>query len=292
MNLEFRLLDLGKKRGLFNAALDIAIMKEVVNGRPSFVFSEWEPSVSIGCSQSYLLDVNEEECRKYGIQVVRRESGGQAVYLDENYIVFGTIAPRSFFPPDLTELRKLFCEIGISVLRHIGIPVEFYKPDNIVISENGGYKTIGNSGQIIKKDAIVVKSTIRYRLKDLDKMLRVLKVNGMSLINYHDEIKAVLGDVLSYNSNVSKEEIKKMIAKEFSDKFSVRFFNGSLNEKEYNSVFNLMKELEKNLYDKPHFVSRGVCYLYLNGRPIVDVLKDILPYNEPSDLQEAIGVKI
>jgi len=284
MNLEWRLLNLEKQNGLFNTALDSFFVRSVASGNslPSFILTEWKPTVSIGCSQSFSLDVNKEECKKYGIDIVRRESGGQAVYLDENYIVFAAIAPRSFFSLDLTELRKEFCELGISVLINLGLNVEFYQPDNIVIKENGFYKTIGNSGQIIKRDTVAIKSTIRYKLNDLDRMVEVLKVNGRELLNYKDEIKSVLGDVVSYNSNFSKKKIKSMIIKEFSDRFGVRFFEDKLSYEENSSVIDLMKEFKRNLYDKPHFTSRGVCYLYLNGRPIVKALNSILPYNEPS----------
>ncbi len=290
MNLEWRLINLEKKEGLFNTMIDLAVFKEVVQGnsKPTFIFSEWEPSITLGVSQSYLFDVDKDACQKNGVKVVRRKSGGQSVYLDDGYIVFSAIAPRGFFANDLSELRKDFCEVGVVVLRENGIPAEFYEPDNIIVRENGRYKTIGSSGQFISQGGVLIKSLIRYKLRNFNRMIDVLKVNGLKLNPYKDEIKEVLADVQSYNSKISKEYLKKKLAEYFSRKYRISLREGSLADEEFICVSTLMSKHEKQLEDKEHYKSRGVCYLYLNGFPLVESFKQILPYNEPSGIGSEI----
>lgn len=284
MNLEWRLIELEKKDGLFNSVIGLAILREISRGRskPAFVFSEWEPTVSIGCSQSYLLDVNAQACEEHGVSVLRRKSGGQSVYLDDNYIVFSAIAPNGFFVDDLTDLREKFCEIGIRTLQVLGVPASFYRPDNIVIKEKNRYKTLGNSGQIIKRDGTIITGSIRYKLGNFDTMLDVLQVNGKSLHKYREDIKNALGDVISFQPELIKERIKQEFAKNFSERFGVSFYKDRLTDSEEVRAMTLSAAQKRELADKKHYKSRGICYLYLNGSPIVSGLQEILPYNEPS----------
>src|SRR3989344_7533226 len=179
MNLEWRIIDTGEREGSFNTAIDVALLESVGNdgSKPAIVMTEWKPTVSLGNSQSYFLDVDEKACKKHNVQVVRRRSGGQAVFLDENYFVFSVIAKPDMFPRDLTLLRKWFCNLVVELLHDYDIPAEFYRPDNVVIRNENNFKTIGNSGQVITNKSVVVHGSVRHSLKNLDVMLDVLKVN-------------------------------------------------------------------------------------------------------------------
>ena len=189
MNLEWRIIDTGEREGSFNTAIDVALLESVGNNesKPAIVMTEWKPTVSLGNSQSYFLDVDEKACKKHNVQVVRRRSGGQAVFLDNNYFVFSVIAKPDMFPKDLTLLRKWFCNMVVEMLTDYDVPVEFYQPDNIVIRNGDKFRTIGNSGQVITSKAIAVHGSVRYSLKNLDVMTDVLKVNGQKLQQFEEE---------------------------------------------------------------------------------------------------------
>ena len=225
MNLEWRIIDTGEREGSFNTAIDVALLESVGNNesKPAIVMTEWKPTVSLGNSQSYFLDVDEKACKKHNVQVVRRRSGGQAVFLDNNYFVFSVIAKPDMFPKDLTLLRKWFCNMVVEMLTDYDVPVEFYQPDNIVIRNGDKFRTIGNSGQVITSKAIAVHGSVRYSLKNLDVMTDVLKVNGQKLQQFEDEIKDILGDVTSHNPNIAKKDLKTAFVTHFAGKYSAKY---------------------------------------------------------------------
>ena len=184
-----RTVRLNQQDSYFNVALDEALLELIKEGRipPTIVFTEWTPTISVGFSQDVKKDVDLEALRKHNATLVRRVSGGQAVYLDEGYIVFSIIAPRDYFPRDLNELRKYVCEAMAETLKENNIPAEFYPPDNIILRCGKNIMTIGNSGQRITEEAVAVHGSIRYDLLNFEKMLDMLMINGNKLNQYQGE---------------------------------------------------------------------------------------------------------
>lgn len=290
MSLEWRIIDMGKKSGRFNTALDCSIMESVSKGnsKPTLVFSEWLPTVSLGNTQSYSLDVDAEASKKHLVEVVRRKSGGQAVYIDEGYIVFSIIAPKNIFPNDLTYIRKEISENVMEVLQDFGIPAEFYRPDNLIINQNESVRTLGNAGQIINSKAVVLHSSVRYKLVNFDIMLDVLQVNGEKINKYGGEIREILADVVSYNPKVRKDEIKNSLIRKFSEIYGVKMNLMNLRKDEYERTIELSEKNCELLKDSPTFKGKGVCYFFLDGRNLVPSLQNFLEYNLPSSVKDSI----
>jgi len=290
MNLEWRIIDIEEREGSFNTAIDVALLESVGNNesKPAIVMTEWKPTVSLGNSQSYFLDVDEKACKKHNVQVVRRRSGGQAVFLDNNYFVFSVIAKPDMFPKDLTLLRKWFCNMVVEMLTDYDVPVEFYQPDNIVIRNGDKFRTIGNSGQVITSKAIAVHGSVRYSLKNLDVMTDVLKVNGQKLQQFEDEIKDILGDVTSHNPNIAKKDLKTAFVTHFAGKYSAKYIRDNLKDSEIDKINAIASDLTKNVAREDRYKSRGVCYFFLNGQNLVPSLQQFLPYNTPSLWQESV----
>lgn len=79
----WRFLDSGKENAFFHMALDEALLNKVSKGVSSPVFRlyEWEPdAVTLGYSQRIYDIIDVERCRRDGIDVTRRLTGGRAVY--------------------------------------------------------------------------------------------------------------------------------------------------------------------------------------------------------------------
>lgn len=84
---EWRLIPLKVNNGYWNMALDEAILRSVINRKSPFTirFYKWKPStISIGRNQSLSGEVNLKIAKIKGFNVVRRISGGGAVFHDEN----------------------------------------------------------------------------------------------------------------------------------------------------------------------------------------------------------------
>lgn len=291
MKGEYRVLDLPERNALYNTALDQLLLEEAAQGRFTIAFTSWLPSILIGNSQSLALDVDMAKCREKGISVMRRFSGGQAVYLDKNYIVFTVAGPRSCFPEDLTKLRQQLCEVVVSGLNRLGVAAVFYEPDNVVIPYKQ-VKTIGNSAQIIKKDAVAIEASVRYELPvySLRDMLAVLKINGQSLSRFFTPCRDALAWVRQF-TKASRSEVKEALLKEIVhayrlDRLAV---DSDVNQAENVRIDEIVEEmiLRTRLEDKPSYVSRGVCYFYLNGKCIVPELRGLLPFSRPSTVSDS-----
>lgn len=286
MNLEWRVLKFEESESEFNVALDRAILKEVNDGKspPTIVFTKWKPTVSLGRSQSYALDVDEEACKRHSVTIVRRDSGGQAVYLDKSYIVFSVIAPTNIVTRDVMRIRESFCNIMRDALHEAHIPAIFHPPDNLIIEKNGHHQTLGNAGQIIAKKAVVAQGSVRYILSDMEIMLDVLKVNGQKLQPYREEIERVLSDVYTHNPRIEKEKIEEAFLTKVIQTYGGQWKRGNLTKSEAEAIPLLRKEQRNQewLRGRENHPARGVCYFFLNGRNLVPSLQQFLPYNKPS----------
>lgn len=292
--MKCRVLDLPAKDALFNTALDQFLLEKGSEGQINLAFTTWRHSVLVGNSQSVALDVDVKECGERAISVMRRFSGGQAVYLDENYIVFSLAGHRSFFPTGTTfldKLRQQMCQAMLIPLRRIGVPASFFEPDNLVIREPSRIRTIGNSGQVIKRDSVLVQASIRYDLPDssLREMLAVLKINGKSLKKFFKPAKTALGWVREF-ANVDIGEIKKALFEEIARSYGCEgYYTDILEQAEIERIEELAAELSAKLplVDKPTYRARGVCYFYLGGQCIVPEIAHFLPQVKPSTVADS-----
>lgn len=159
-----------------NMALDEACSEAVADGKvaPTIRFYGWQPSaVSIGYHQSITDEVDLEECRKNEIDVVRRRTGGGAVYHDYNgEITYSVIAPEIYFTKDIIASYKIICGWIVNGLKTLNLEAEF-KPINDIIV--GGKKVSGNA-QTRRHGVLLQHGTLLYDL-DVRKMFSVLKVS-------------------------------------------------------------------------------------------------------------------
>ena len=119
----WRFLDTGALPGALNMAVDQAILGLHANGKspPTLRFYQWTPpAVSLGfCQKNHNLDL--AACRRLGIEVVRRPSGGRAVLHlgDLTYAVIAGTADG--IPSAVTAAYRLICDGLLQGFRRLGI---------------------------------------------------------------------------------------------------------------------------------------------------------------------------
>gem|GEM_PF-3516234 len=288
MSLEWRVLQLGKQSGAFNTILDEVILETVSNREvsPTIIVNEWLPTVSLGGLQSQEQDVHTEACKKYGIEIVRRSSGGKAVYVHEGYIVFSVIGTRELFPQDLTRLQEYVCHVPEEVLRSMHIPVQFYPPDNLVIRTPARIRTIGNAGQMVKPRGVIVHGSIRYTMNHMNEFFDVLKVEGRKIHQYRAEIMDVLASVDEYAPDLKKEVMEQALIDAFVKKFGGTAYAGKLTEQERTETVQRVQQMQ--LKDAPYHISKGICYLYVGKTNLVPALYG-LKQKEAPHVQPHLG---
>ena len=117
--------------GATNMALDEAILqarlREIVP--PTLRFFSWDPpTVSLGYGQRLDATINVEVCQPLGVGLVRRPTGGSAIYHDalEREVTYSVVARAGDFEGS-TDLLETYRWIGAGLtagLRRLGVPAE------------------------------------------------------------------------------------------------------------------------------------------------------------------------
>jgi len=126
--MNWRLLDSGPNFGAYNMAVDEELLARAQAGEttPTLRLYTWNPpAVSIGRFQKIGTAVDVEACRRRGIDIVRRITGGRAV-LHHQELTYSIIARTDdpLFPTNVHGTYKIIAAGLLQGLRDLGIPAE------------------------------------------------------------------------------------------------------------------------------------------------------------------------
>jgi lipoate-protein ligase A len=177
----WRLLELAMDNAFSNMAIDETILQAVIEGKApnTLRLYGWRPSaVSIGRFQSIRNEVNLRACETFGVDVVRRISGGGAVYHDsEGEITYSVAVKKTDLgTTDVAEAYKRICDGVITAARELGVDAE-YNQGNVKQCPNITVKSrkVSGSAQAHRKGVILQHGTLLLEV-DLEKMFSFLKV--------------------------------------------------------------------------------------------------------------------
>ncbi len=125
---EWRILPFERAAAAKNMAIDEAVFRKNIRGEspPTLRFYGWRsPALSIGYFQDYRKEVDDEACRKFGVEVVRRPTGGKAV-LHERELTYAVVAgaDTGLFPPDILKTYLVIGRCLAEGLAGVGIRAE------------------------------------------------------------------------------------------------------------------------------------------------------------------------
>ncbi|MGZ5113900.1 MAG: lipoate--protein ligase family protein [Usitatibacter sp.] len=170
----FRVIDTGIRDGRRQIAFDQAL----IDARKSFAipdtirFLRFPPTALIGRHQALSRELRVGYCRANGIRLVRRITGGGAIYFDEGQLGWSLVFDRaSLGIASLADLAREICEAAAAGLRTLGVDAR-YRPRNDI--EVGGRKLSGTGG-FFDGDTLFYQGTV---LIDMDpaRMLAALNV--------------------------------------------------------------------------------------------------------------------
>ena len=168
-------VDTGLAGGIHNAAVDRACLELRTRGHGCDVlrFYRNHPTASIGRHQALDRELRLDYCRSHGIDVVRRPSGGGALYLDPGQLGFSLImgesAEKHHLPP-IETLRQAAAAI-VAGLRLLGIAARVKLPND---AEVNGQK-IASVFMARNRQALLVQGIVLLET-DVKTMLEVLRV--------------------------------------------------------------------------------------------------------------------
>mgnify|MGYP000461902023 CR=1 FL=1 len=162
-------LDLMTTDPSYNLAMEQYVFDCLPRDRMYFMLWQNDNAIIVGKYQNTIAEINEEAVRERGICVVRRLSGGGAVYHDMGNLNFTFIT-------DVGESNaldlKLFCEPVVRTLATLGVKAEVNGRNDITID---GKKFSGNS-QYIRQGRVMHHGTIMFD-SDLSVVSEALRVD-------------------------------------------------------------------------------------------------------------------
>jgi lipoate-protein ligase A len=194
-------------------ALDEVLTGEVAAGRrpPTLRVWEWASScVVIGRFQSLRNEVDPAAAHHHGIEVVRRISGGGAMFIEPgNTITYSLYAPEPLVAGMSFQQSYAFMDAWVlEALAGLGIKA-WYQPLNDITSAAG---KIAGAAQTRRGGAVLHHVTMAYDI-DSTKMLEVLRIGREKLSDKATQSAAKRVDPLRSQTGLPRTEIiERMIA--------------------------------------------------------------------------------
>ena len=204
-------------------ALDDVFVDEVSAGRRAPTLRIWEwasPAVVIGRFQSLRNEVDMDAAQRHGIEVVRRISGGGAMFIEPgNTITYSIVAPLDMVEGmGFEQAYALMDAWVIAALGELGIQA-WYQPLNDIASPAG---KIAGAAQARRGKAVLHHVTMAYDI-DADKMLQVLRIGREKLSDKGTRSAQKRVDPLRSQTGLEREAIIAALV----DSFRLR--HGGLN---------------------------------------------------------------
>lgn len=185
----------------YNVALEEYAFKNLLDDDEIFMLWINQPSIIIGKNQNGLAEIDSDYVREKGIRVIRRISGGGAVYHDYNNLNYTLIAPRK--NENAFDFQAFSLPV-IKALDKLGLTATFSGRNDIEID---GKKICGNA-QAYSKDRLLHHGCILFNVD--------LSVLGKALTVKPDKIKSKgVKSVRSRVTNIYDELENKINIAEF-----------------------------------------------------------------------------
>jgi len=237
----WRLLDTGPAPGPRTAALDEAIARARSAGEvPNTLhfYQRRPPAVTIGYSLDAATEVDLDFCAREGIDVVRRLSGGGAIYTDDRQLVF-SLTTRDVLPFSVGESLRIVCTAVAGAISSLGVEAVFAPVNDVLI--NG--RKVSGSAQMRKWGVALQHGTVLVDA-DPEMMFRALRVPAEKRLKHSPgdprlrvtTLKEQLGRL------PAMEEVKSAMKSSFERTFDISLIPGRLTEKEGETALQLVRD--------------------------------------------------
>ncbi|MFC4388692.1 lipoate--protein ligase [Gracilibacillus marinus] len=164
-----------------NLAIEEYVLKQFGEKDSYLLFYINEPSIIIGKNQNTIEEINTNYVDENGIHVVRRLSGGGAVYHDQGNLNFSFITK-----DDGNSFHNFakFTEPVVEALRELGVPAELKGRNDLVAD---GKKISGNAqfttkGRMFSHGTLMYDSEIEHVVKSLKVKTEKIESKGIKSI--------------------------------------------------------------------------------------------------------------
>lgn len=229
MEKKFKFITHSNHDPYFNLASEEYLLKQ----KDGFYFYLWinAPSVIVGVNQNAFKEVNLDYTETNHIKVVRRLTGGGAVYHDLNNVNYTIIAPYH----ESENLYREFSKPIIEYLSSLGVKAEFSGRNDILVD---GKKISGNA-QTVYNDRVMHHGTLLF---DTDTSVLSSALNPNKLKIESKGIKSVRSRVTNIKDCLKKQIMVSEFLNGLSKIFLLNSERYDFNEQDINAINKLSKE--------------------------------------------------
>ncbi|TFD97648.1 lipoate--protein ligase [Jeotgalibacillus sp. R-1-5s-1] len=222
-----------------NLAIEEYALKNLDIDQTYLLFYINEPSIIIGKNQNTIEEINTEYVEKNNIKVVRRLSGGGAVYHDLGNLNFSFITKDD---GDSFHNFKKFTEPVVDALNQIGVPAELKGRNDLLVGE----RKISGNAQFSTKGRMFSHGTLMFD-SEIDNVVSSLKVRK-------DKIESKgIKSIRSRVANISEFMDQKITIEEFKQLILRHIFGSEekieeyvLTEEDWKNIHKLSEERYQN----------------------------------------------
>ncbi|MFJ3582669.1 biotin/lipoate A/B protein ligase family protein [Streptomyces sp. NPDC090127] len=205
-------------------ALDEVLTAEVAAGRRPPTLRVWEwgaPAVVIGSFQSLRNEVDPEAAERHGIQVVRRISGGGAMFIEPgNTITYSLSVPGALVQGlSFVDSYAYLDDWVVGALGAMGVTA-WYQPLNDIATEAGKIAGAAQKRVATGAGAVLHHVTMAYDI-DADKMTEVLRIGREKLSDKGTTSAKKRVDPLRRQTGLPREAVIERMIASFRDRYGL-----------------------------------------------------------------------
>lgn len=257
MSDTYRFLDTHVQDAAMNMAIDEAVLLQHLRGEapPTLRVFRWaQPSISLGRFQQVEREIRSALCAQQGVALVRRPTGGRAVYHRDEF-TYSLVSSKAYgIPSGIVASYAYLAQGLIAALEQLGVPAELSagrvskQPSAACFASStqadltsGGFKLIG-SAQVWKDDALLQQGSLPLDDRSAE---------FYTLLHFPDE--AARAEALAqyrqqttplhtFTPQVSWHEVAQALCAGFSRALAVDFQLGQLTTTEWDLARQLVAE--------------------------------------------------
>ncbi len=218
-----------------NLAIEEYCIRHLPGGEDYLLFYINAPSIIIGRNQNTLEEIHQAYIDEHGIHVVRRISGGGAVYHDHGNLNFSFLTD---FSKDKLNNFKQFAAPIIEVLNAMGVPAEMKGRNDIVVGDKkiSGNAQFSSTKRMFNHGTLLLDCDLSQVTQALDVKMTKIKSKG------HKSARARVANIAEFlETPLSTEAFKeKILASLFPDGIERKTYR--LTAEDWDSINMLVEE--------------------------------------------------
>ena len=253
----YRFLDTQVQDAATNMAIDEAVLQHHLKGEapPTLRVFRWtQPSISLGRFQNVEREIRGDLCAQQGIALVRRPTGGRAVY-HRNEFTYSLVSSKAYgIPSGIVASYAYLAQGLIAALEQLGVPAELSagrvskQPSAACFASStqadltsGGFKLIG-SAQVWKDEALLQQGSLPLDDRSAEFYTLLRFPDEETRATALDQYRQQTTPLHTFVHQVSRDEVAQAFRVGFSRALGVNFQPEELTASEWELTRQLVNE--------------------------------------------------